>query len=162
MHERVMTIATKEVKTIPAKSTIMNALKLMLKHNFRRMPIADPGTKKLMGIVTTTDLINFFGGGRKYNLVKNRFNEVDRPLVVISRQYCVLDKERAKEFLPGIFATVDEEKCVACDVCTTQYVCPPMHYNERGKIEIDPLLCIGCGVCISGICPSDAFVRREK
>jgi CBS domain-containing protein len=74
MHERVMTIATKEVKTIPAKSTIMNALKLMLKHNFRRMPIADPGTKKLMGIVTTTDLINFFGGGKKYNLVKNRFN----------------------------------------------------------------------------------------
>ena len=73
-----------------------------------------------------------------------------------------MDKERAKEFLPGIFATVDEEKCVACDVCTTQYVCPPMHYNERGKIEIDPLLCIGCGVCISGICPSDAFVRREK
>jgi indolepyruvate ferredoxin oxidoreductase alpha subunit len=102
------------------------------------------------------ETINFF------KVVKNRFNEVDRPLVVISRQYCVLDKERAKEFLPGIFATVDEEKCVACDVCTTQYVCPPMHYNERGKIEIDPLLCIGCGVCISGICPSDAFVRREK
>ena len=102
------------------------------------------------------ETINFF------KVVKNRFNEVDRPLVVISRQYCVLDKERAKEFLPGIFATVDEEKCVACDVCTTQYVCPPMHYNERGKIEIDPLLCIGCGVCISGICPRDAFVRREK
>jgi len=93
--------------------------------------------------------------------VKKRFEEIDRPLVVISRQYCVLDKERAQEFLPGIFASVDEEKCVACDVCTTQYVCPPMHYNERGKIEIDPLLCIGCGVCISGICPTDAFVPRK-
>jgi indolepyruvate ferredoxin oxidoreductase alpha subunit len=102
------------------------------------------------------ETINFF------KEVKKRYEEIDRPLVAISRQYCVLDKERAKEFLPGIFATVDEEKCVACDVCTTQYVCPPMHYNERGKIEIDPLLCIGCGVCISGICPSDAFVRREK
>ena len=93
--------------------------------------------------------------------VKKRFEEINRPLVVISRQYCVLDKERAQEFLPGIFASVDEEKCVACDVCTTQYVCPPMHYNERGKIEIDPLLCIGCGVCISGICPTDAFVPRK-
>ena len=93
--------------------------------------------------------------------VKKRFDEIDRPLVVISRQYCVLDKERAKEFLPGIYATVDEEKCVACDVCTTKFVCPPMAYNERGKIEIDPLLCVGCGVCISGICPTDAFIERK-
>lgn len=101
------------------------------------------------------ETINFF------KEVKKRFEETDRPLVVVSRQYCVLDKERATQFLPGIFATVDEEKCVACDVCTTQYVCPPMAYNERGKIEIDPLLCIGCGVCISGICPTDAFIPRK-
>ena len=101
------------------------------------------------------ETINFF------KEVKKRFEEVDRPLVVVSRQYCVLDKERATQFLPGIFAEVDEEKCVACDVCTTQYVCPPMAYNERGKIEIDPLLCIGCGVCISGICPTDAFIPRK-
>jgi indolepyruvate ferredoxin oxidoreductase alpha subunit len=82
--------------------------------------------------------------------------------VVISRQFCVLDKEKAKENLKGIFAAVDEEKCVACDMCTTQFVCPPMAYNERGKIEIDPLLCVRCGVCISGICPTDAFIRRDK
>ena len=100
--------------------------------------------------------INFF------KKVKEKFNEVEVPLVVISRQFCVLDKEKAKENLKGIFATVDEEKCVACDVCTTQFVCPPMAYNERGKIEIDPLLCVGCGVCISGVCPTDAFIRREE
>ncbi|GAX87572.1 indolepyruvate ferredoxin oxidoreductase, alpha subunit [Lebetimonas natsushimae] len=94
--------------------------------------------------------------------VKKRYEEVEVPLVVISRQFCVLDKERAKENLKGVFATVDEEKCVACDVCTTQFVCPPMAYNEKGKIEIDPLLCVGCGVCISGICPTDAFIRRDK
>jgi len=97
-----------------------------------------------------------------FKKVKEKFNEAEVPLVVISRQFCVLDKEKAKENLKGIFATVDEEKCVACDVCTTQFVCPPMAYNERGKIEIDPLLCIGCGVCISGVCPTDAFIRREK
>ena len=102
------------------------------------------------------ETINFF------KEVKKKYEEVDRPLVVISRQYCVLDKERAKDYLPGIFAAVDEEKCVACDVCTTQFVCPPMHYNERGKIEIDPALCIGCGVCITGICPTDAFIPRSE
>ncbi|WP_024786747.1 MULTISPECIES: thiamine pyrophosphate-dependent enzyme [unclassified Lebetimonas] len=100
--------------------------------------------------------INFFKD------VKKKFENVEVPLVVISRQFCVLDKEKAKENLKGIFATVDEDKCVACDVCTTQFVCPPMAYNERGKIEIDPLLCVGCGVCISGVCPTDAFIRRDK
>ncbi len=100
--------------------------------------------------------INFF------KKVKEKFNEIEKPLVVISRQFCVLDKEKAKENLLGIFASVDEEKCVACDVCTTQFVCPPMAYNEKGKIEIDPLLCVGCGVCISGVCPTDAFIRRKK
>jgi indolepyruvate ferredoxin oxidoreductase alpha subunit len=100
--------------------------------------------------------INFFQD------VKKRFDEVDRPLVVVSRQFCVLDKERAKENLQGMFASVDEDKCVACDICTTQFVCPPMSYNEQGKINIDPLLCVGCGVCISGICPTDAFIRREQ
>jgi indolepyruvate ferredoxin oxidoreductase alpha subunit len=102
------------------------------------------------------ETINFF------KEVKKRYENTEGPLVVVSRQYCVLDKERAKEFIPGIFATVDEEKCVACDVCTTQYVCPPMHYNEKGKIEIDPLLCVGCGVCISGICPTDAFIPKDE
>ena len=97
-----------------------------------------------------------------FKQVKEKYKEIDKPLVVISRQFCVLDKEKAKENIPGIFATVDEDKCVACDVCTIEFVCPPMAYNERGKIEIDPLLCVGCGVCISGVCPTDAFIRREK
>jgi len=94
--------------------------------------------------------------------VKKRFEEIDKPLVVISRQYCVLDKELAKDKIPGIFATVDEDKCVACDVCVSEYVCPPMHYNEKNKIEIDPLLCIGCGSCISGVCPTNAFIKKEQ
>ena len=94
--------------------------------------------------------------------VKEKFKEIDKPLVVISRQFCVLDKEKAKENIIGKFAMVDEDKCVACDVCTTQFVCPPMSYNQKGKIEIDPLLCVGCGVCISGVCPTDAFIERKE
>jgi len=73
-HIKVKEFATTDVKTIPARSTVMHALKLMLEHNFRRMPVADAGTKRLMGIFTTTDLINFFGGGDKYKIVTNRFN----------------------------------------------------------------------------------------
>ncbi len=70
----VMDLATKDVKTIPPRSTIMNALKTMVNCNFRRMPIADAGTKRLEGIISATDLVNFFGGGEKHKIVVERFN----------------------------------------------------------------------------------------
>ncbi len=70
----IMEIATADVQTLPQTSTIMNALKFMLRKNFRRIPVTDAGTKKLKGIITATDLINFFGGGSKHGIVRNRYN----------------------------------------------------------------------------------------
>ena len=70
----VMDIATKDVKTIPLRSTVMNALKTMVKYRFRRMPVADAGTKKIMGILSATDILNYFGGGSKYQIVEKRFD----------------------------------------------------------------------------------------
>jgi CBS domain-containing protein len=70
----IMEIATADVQTLPQTSTIMNALKFMLRKNFRRIPVTDAGTKKLKGIITATDLINFFGGGNKHGIVRNRYN----------------------------------------------------------------------------------------
>ena len=69
-----MDLATKDVITMPPTTTIMNALKSMLKHNFRRVPIADAGTKRIEGIISATDLVNFFGGGDKYRIVQERFD----------------------------------------------------------------------------------------
>ncbi len=89
--------------------------------------------------------------------VKEIYKDSNSPTVVVVRQFCILDNPRAKEFVPNIFAKVDEDKCVACDQCTTVYKCPPMHYNEHGKIEIDPFLCAGCGGCLEIVCPTDAF-----
>ncbi len=93
--------------------------------------------------------------------VKEKYKNNEGPTVVVIRQFCVLDNPEAKKWIPNTFATVDENKCVACDQCTTVYKCPPMHYNEKGKIEIDPFLCIGCGGCLEVICPTDAFKKRE-
>ncbi|MCS7143910.1 MAG: CBS domain-containing protein [Archaeoglobaceae archaeon] len=70
----VMEVATSNVQTLSQTSTIMNALKFMLKKNFRRIPITDAGTRKLKGIITATDFINFFGGGKKHGIVRNRYN----------------------------------------------------------------------------------------
>ncbi|MFT7003596.1 MAG: indolepyruvate ferredoxin oxidoreductase alpha subunit [Sulfurimonas sp.] len=97
------------------------------------------------------DNIDFF------KKVKEVHTTATGPTVVVVREFCILDRERAPEFIPGIFAKVDPELCVACDQCTTVYKCPPMKYNDDGVIEIDPFLCAGCGGCMDVVCPTDAF-----
>jgi indolepyruvate ferredoxin oxidoreductase alpha subunit len=96
--------------------------------------------------------------------VKEKFESPEQvgPLVVRVKQFCILDNERKDDWVPGIFAEVDPELCVACDQCTTVYKCPPMAYNAEGKIEIDPFLCAGCGGCLDVVCPTDAFIVDKK
>lgn len=91
--------------------------------------------------------------------MKKKYDEADGPIVVVVREFCVLDKEVVDDHIPLEFAEVVPEDCVACDQCTTIYKCPPMAYNEDGKVEIDPFLCIGCGACLDVVCPTDAFVQ---
>lgn len=68
-----MDVASKYVFTLPPTSILMNALKTMIKKNFRRIPIADAGTKRLEGIISATDFVNLFGGGSKFGIVKGRY-----------------------------------------------------------------------------------------
>ena len=74
MKLSVLDVGTNDVKTIPSRTPIMRSLKMMLNYNFRRMPIADAGTKRLEGIVSATDILNFLGGGEKHKLVMERYN----------------------------------------------------------------------------------------
>lgn len=67
-------ISTKTVISVPPTMTIIDGIQMMTKHNFRRLPITNPGTKKLIGIVTLTDVIDMMGGGNRYNLVANKHN----------------------------------------------------------------------------------------
>jgi len=67
----VMSIAKKEVVTAPQSATIKEATEIMVKNKFRRLPITDPGTGKLRGIVTAMDVLNFLGGGDKYKLLED-------------------------------------------------------------------------------------------
>ena len=94
--------------------------------------------------------------------MKKKYDEATGPIVVVVREFCVLDKEVVDDHIPGEFATVVPEDCVACDQCTTVYKCPPMSYNADGVVEIDPFLCIGCGACLDVVCPTDAFVLDEE
>jgi CBS domain-containing protein len=69
----IMTIASAEVVTIPPTMPIIEAVKTMLAHGFRRLPVADAGTNRLKGIVTSQDIVDFLGGGQRNLIVKNRF-----------------------------------------------------------------------------------------
>lgn len=69
----IMTVATKDVVTIPPTTTIMGAIKTMTSKGFRRVPVTDAGTNRLEGVVTSIDIIDFLGGGDKSLLVEKRF-----------------------------------------------------------------------------------------
>ena len=70
----ILAIASENVVTLPPTTNIMGTVKTMLKYGFRRVPITDAGTNRLVGIVTSLDIVDFLGGGLRHNLVKNRFN----------------------------------------------------------------------------------------
>ncbi|WP_292365759.1 MULTISPECIES: CBS domain-containing protein [unclassified Methanoculleus] len=66
----IMAIATRDVVTAQRTTTIIQAVEIMTRAGFRRLPIVDAGTHRLRGIVTVSDIIDFMGGGDKFNLVQ--------------------------------------------------------------------------------------------
>lgn len=65
-----MAIATRDVVVAHQTTTIIQAVEIMTREGFRRLPIVDAGTHRLRGIVTGSDIIDLMGGGDKYNLVQ--------------------------------------------------------------------------------------------
>jgi len=66
----VMAIATRDVISMPQTTSIIQAVEIMTEAGFRRLPVIDAGSRRLRGIVTAGDIINFMGGGDKFNLVQ--------------------------------------------------------------------------------------------
>ena len=69
----IMAIAEKNVITTHSNNSIKNVAKLMKKHDFRRIPITDAGTNRLEGMAVAIDILDFLGGGEKYNIVLNDY-----------------------------------------------------------------------------------------
>jgi len=67
----IVRIAGKDVVTIPRTITIIGAAKTMTNYGFRRLPVTNPGNKKLEGILTSMDIVRFMGGGETFKLIKN-------------------------------------------------------------------------------------------
>ncbi len=71
----IMAIASREVISIPPTKPIKDTAKVMMEHEFRRLPITDPGSGKLLGIVTVMDILDFFGGGKKFNIIEKKYED---------------------------------------------------------------------------------------
>jgi CBS domain-containing protein len=71
-HNELLSLGTKEVYTVPSTMSIIGSVEEMIRRGFRRLPVTDPGTQQLKGLVTAGDIIDFMGGGQKYNLVRGR------------------------------------------------------------------------------------------
>ena len=78
VHDRegdIMAIASKDVISVPPTTSIKETAKVMMEHEFRRLPITDPGSGKLLGIVTVMDILDFFGGGKKFNIIEKKYED---------------------------------------------------------------------------------------
>ncbi|GAB7017106.1 CBS domain-containing protein [Methanogenium cariaci] len=66
----ILAIGTSDVYSVPQTMQIIRAVEAMCAKGFRRLPVTDPGTGMLRGLVTAGDVVDLMGGGSKYNLVK--------------------------------------------------------------------------------------------
>lgn len=69
----VLGMASPGVVTVPPTTTIMGAIKTMTYYGFSRLPIADAGTSRLIGFVTSVDIVDFLGGGLRHNLLREKY-----------------------------------------------------------------------------------------
>ena len=71
----IMTLAKKDVISIPPTKTIKEAAEMMIEHGFRRLPVTHPGSNKLLGIVTAMDILDFLGGGSKFDIIEKKHDD---------------------------------------------------------------------------------------
>jgi CBS domain-containing protein len=72
-ESEILHVAKSPVVTMASTTPIYDAIQIMAREGFRRIPIVNPGTKVLEGIITATDVIDYLGGGPKFEVIEERF-----------------------------------------------------------------------------------------
>jgi indolepyruvate ferredoxin oxidoreductase alpha subunit len=80
--------------------------------------------------------------------------------VVIAKHPCLLDREtRASQQAYDLCVTED---CTGCLHCLEDFECPALSLDETdGRVVIDGVRCIGCGVCVH-VCPAGAIRLEDQ
>ncbi|MDI6852871.1 MAG: thiamine pyrophosphate-dependent enzyme [Deltaproteobacteria bacterium] len=80
--------------------------------------------------------------------------------VILAKHPCVLNKQVGSE--QKVFQVEVTEECIACRHCLDEFECPALFMSEvTGQAAVDPLRCVGCGVCVH-VCPTGAITAREE
>jgi len=70
----IMEIARSPVVTVAPSTPIIDVIRIMMKEGFRRLPVINPKTRELEGIVAARDVVDYLGGGRKYEIVERKYD----------------------------------------------------------------------------------------
>jgi len=70
----VIAIAKSPVITAALATSVYDVVHIMAEKGFRRIPIIDSKTRTLQGIVTSTDIVDYFGGGKKFEIIQLKLN----------------------------------------------------------------------------------------
>ena len=73
-QDEIINIAKTQVIMVAPTTPIYEAIRIMARERFRRLPIANPSTKRLEGMVTATDIVDYLGGGKKFELIQRKFS----------------------------------------------------------------------------------------
>ena len=97
----ILTVAKSPVVMVAPTTLVYDAIHLMADKGFRRLPIANAGTKHLEGIVTATDIVDYLGGGEKFEIVRqkfggNFFKAINEPVKLVMTQNVVSVRTSAK------------------------------------------------------------------
>lgn len=101
-HEgEILRVAKSPAVTITPTTPIYDAIQIMVKKGFHRIPIANPGTKTLEGIVTAVDIIDYLGGGKKFEIIQqkcggNFFKAINQPIKIIMTRNIISIQATAK------------------------------------------------------------------
>ncbi len=103
----IMDVASRKVIATHPSNTIRNAATLMRDNDVRRLPVLDAGTGRLEGMVTAIDVLDFLGGGEKYNIIEkdyggNFLSAINCPVNKIMREAQWLTKKDSVEDAVGI------------------------------------------------------------
>ncbi|MCK4240371.1 MAG: 4Fe-4S binding protein, partial [Candidatus Atribacteria bacterium] len=81
--------------------------------------------------------------------------------VIITKHPCAMitDAENRRKGI-SIKYTINQEECIKCMICVKNFTCPAIYVDKDGSININPLLCDGCGVCTQ-VCSKKAIEVKK-
>ena len=89
-----------------------------------------------------------------------KYSRENGPAVVISRHPCLIDRLRKEKPAHRPVKVEVSDECDGCGFCVNHFECPALVLDEEAEqVNIDPILCNGCGVCI-GVCPKNSIKKK--